>query len=122
NLSKVGPALILNPWALGDWKNKVLGQLIGILVIAVLSIGIAFIYRAILAKVKSVLAGLLFGAAIWGIVFYLLKPIFPDLKPLHELGWNTITTTLCIYLLYGLFIGYSISFVYDQNYNTPNKS
>lgn len=115
NFTEVGPALILNPWALSAWKNKVIGQLIGIPVIGVLSIGVAFIYRALFVKFKSILLSLLFGAAIWGIVFYLLNPIFPDLKPLRDLSWNSIVTTLCIYLLYGLFVGYSISYHYEED-------
>lgn len=121
NLTDVGPALILNPWALGEWKNKILGQLIGIIAISMISIGIAFLYRALFAKFKSITLSLLFGVSLWGFVFYLLKPMFPDLKPLSEIGWNTIVTTVCIFLLYGLFIGYSISFHYEERQTAYSK-
>lgn len=121
NLTDVGPALILNPWALGEWKNKILGQLIGIIAISMISIGIAFLYRALFAKFKSITLSLLFGVSLWGLVFYLLKPMFPDLKPLSEIGWNTIVTTVCIFLLYGLFIGYSISFHYEERQTAYSK-
>lgn len=114
NLTNIGPAFILNPWALGEWKNKLLGQLIGILVIGLLSIGIAFVYRGLFAKFKSVILGLLFGACLWVIIFYVLNPVFPDLKPLSKMDKNTIVTTGCIFILYGLFIGYSISYHYDE--------
>ncbi len=117
NFTEVGPALILNPWALSAWKNKVLGQLIGIPIIGILSIGVAFIYRVLFVKFKSILLSLLFGAGIWGITFYLLNPIFPDLKPLKDLSKDSIITTLCIYLLYGLFIGYSIAYHYEEDKN-----
>lgn len=122
NLTNVGPALILNPWALGEWKNKLLGQLIGIVAISIISIGIAFLYRALFAKFKSVTLSLLFGASLWGLVFYLLKPLFPDLKPLSDIGSNTIVTTVCIFLLYGLFIGYSISFHYEERQTSYSKN
>lgn len=115
NLTKVGPALFINPWALGDWKHKVLGQLIGIVAISIISIGVAFLYRALFAKFKSITLSLLYGASLWALVFYVLKPIFPDLLPLTKIGWNTIVTTACIFLLYGLFIGYSISYHYEEN-------
>jgi len=115
NFSKVGPALILQPWALGEWKNKLLGQMIGIVAIAVVSIGVALLYKMTLVKLKNLIVPILFGAAMWGIVFYVLQPIFPDLEPLTEIGWNTITTTFCLFILYGLFIGYSISFDYYEN-------
>lgn len=122
NFSKVGPALALNPWALGDWKNKVTGQVIGIVVIAVISIGIAFVYKEVFVKMKSLLTGIIFGAALWGLVFYVLRPIFPDLEPLTEIGWNTIITTACIFILYGLFVGYSISFDYYENQAGSNEA
>lgn len=111
---KFGPALVLMPWALGDWKNGHLGQIVGILIIGLLSILVAFIYKVILQKVYNIWAGLLFGLALWAIVFYLLNPIFPGLKPVNELDVNSIITSICLYILYGLFIGYSISYEYKQ--------
>lgn len=122
NFTDVGPAMILNPWALGEWKNQLLGQLIGIVAISIISIGVALIYRFLFAKFKSIVLSLLFGASLWGLLFYLLKPMFPDLKPLTEIGWNTIITTLCIFLLYGLFIGYSISFHYEERQTAYSKN
>ncbi|RBW70597.1 YqhR family membrane protein [Bacillus taeanensis] len=117
NFSKVGPALVLSPWALGEWKTKTLGQLIGIVVIAFLSVIAALLYKAVLAKLKGIWAPIIFGVLLWFLVFYVLRPIFPNLEPIKEMGWNTITTTLCIYILYGLFVGYSISFDYHENQN-----
>ncbi|MFN7251160.1 MAG: YqhR family membrane protein [Anaerobacillus sp.] len=114
NFIRVGPALVLMPWALGDWKNGYIGQLIGIAVIGVLSIGVAFLYRFILARFNSIWPGVAFGLGLWLLVFFLLNPIFPDLKPLFKLDLNTIVTSLCIYILYGVFIGYSISYEYSE--------
>ncbi|WP_137788921.1 YqhR family membrane protein [Bacillus sp. E(2018)] len=116
NFSKVGPALVLAPWALGKWKTEWIGQLISILIIALLSILVAIGYRYAFAKIKSMWAGILFGVALWGIVFFLLHPIFPGLEPMNTIGKNTITTTLCIYILYGVFVGYSISFEYSERH------
>ncbi|MFC7370434.1 YqhR family membrane protein [Fictibacillus iocasae] len=117
NFTKVGPALILAPWAFGEWKNGWLGQVIGILAISIVSIGVAFAYRFTLARLKGMVPAILFGAALWALVFYLLRPMFPDLEPVSQLGINTISTTLCLYILYGLFIGYSISFEYEERHS-----
>lgn len=116
NFSKVGPALVLAPWALGKWKTQWIGQLISILIIALLSILVAIAYRYAFAKIKSMLAGILYGVALWAIVFFLFHPIFPGLEPMNTIGKNTVTTTLCIYILYGVFVGYSISFEYNERY------
>ncbi len=114
NFVRVGPALVLMPWALGDWKNGPIGQLVGIAVIAVLSIGVAFLYRYLLARFNSIWPGLFFGVGLWFIVFYFLNPIFPGLKPLANLDMNTIITSACLYILYGVFIGYSISYEFSE--------
>jgi len=122
HLTEIGPAFILNPWALGEWKNQFLGQVIGVFVISLISIGIAFLYRGIFAKFKSILFSLIFGAILWALIFYALNPLFPDIKPLSELDKNTIVTTGCIFLLYGLFVGYSISFHYHEMTNETTYS
>ncbi|GGB50816.1 YqhR family membrane protein [Fictibacillus barbaricus] len=121
NFSKVGPALVLAPWALGKWKSQWIGQLISILIIALLSILVAIAYRYAFAKIKSMLAGIFYGVALWAIVFFLLHPIFPGLEPMNTIGKNTITTTLCIYILYGVFVGYSISFEYNERYGQAHS-
>lgn len=45
---------------------------------------------------------------------FCFNPIFPDVRTVTELTSDTIITTICIYLLYGLFVGYSISFEYNE--------
>ncbi|WP_349407750.1 YqhR family membrane protein [Pseudalkalibacillus sp. SCS-8] len=114
NFTKIRPALVLSPWVVGEWKEKALGDWIGILVIGLLSLLVALLYKVLFAKFKHMITGILFGVGLWIIVFYLLRPMFPGLQPIQELGRNTVTTTLCLYVLYGLFIGFSISFEYDE--------
>lgn len=114
NFIRVGPALVLMPWALGDWKNGYIGQLVGIVVIALLSIAVAFLYRFLLARFNSIWPGLFYGIALWLLVFYILNPIFPGLKSVPKLDLNTIITSICIYILYGVFIGYSISYEFNE--------
>lgn len=114
NFIRVGPALVLMPWALGDWKNGLIGQIIGIIVISILSIAVAFLYRYIFARFNSMWPGVGYGFFLWLVVFYLLNPIFPGLKPLVNLDLNTIVTGICLYILYGVFIGYSISYEYSE--------
>ncbi|WP_235848416.1 YqhR family membrane protein [Litchfieldia alkalitelluris] len=110
NFTEISPNLVLQPWAIGDWKNRVLGQFIGIAVIGVLSIGVALVYYALLRKFQKIWVGMAFGLLLWALVFFVLNPIFPNLQSVPELGRNTNITTICFYILYGVFIGYSISF------------
>ncbi|MFP3339564.1 YqhR family membrane protein, partial [Micrococcus sp. SIMBA_131] len=90
---------------LGEWKNEQLGQWIGILSIGLVSILVAFLYKITLVKINNMLAGLAYGVVLWIIVFYLLNPMFIDLPTITKLDRNTVITTICLYLLYGVFIG-----------------
>jgi hypothetical protein len=114
NFTEFGPALILSPFMLGDWKEETLGQLIGIVAIALVSILVALFYKFVLFKFKTMWVGIVYGVALWFIVFYVLHPIFPGLKAVGDFNRNTVTTTVCLYILYGLFIGYSIAFDYHE--------
>lgn len=114
HFTEIRPNIILEPWALGDWKNQWLGTVISIIFIGVLSIVAALIYYAVLKKVKSILAGIGFGIAIFLLIFLVLNPIFPGMEPIGELKRNTIITSVCLYILYGTFIGYSISYEYQE--------
>ncbi|MED4400895.1 YqhR family membrane protein [Metabacillus fastidiosus] len=114
NLTEISPNLILQPFILGQWKNGTMGNIIGIIVLGILSIGAAFVYYVLLKRFKSMYIGILFGLLLFGLVFFVLNPIFPNLKSVAELQRSTIVTTVCIYILYGLFVGYSISFEYNE--------
>lgn len=114
NFTKISPNLILQPIAVGNWKSGTLGEFIGVALIGVLSIGVALVYYAVLKKFKSMYVGMIYGAALWGLVFFLLNPMFPDLQTVFELPRSTIVTSICLYILYGVFVGYSISFDYNE--------
>jgi hypothetical protein len=118
NFIRVGPALALMPFVVGDWKDTYIGQLVGVAVIAVLSIGLAFLYKILLQKIYKLWVGIGFGLVLWLLVFYVLNPFFPGLKSVQNLDKNTIITSICLYVLYGAFIGYSISYEYaERNQN-----
>ncbi|MGM7681527.1 YqhR family membrane protein [Cytobacillus sp. Hm23] len=114
NFTELSPNLVLLPWAIGDWKNQVLGNVIGIIVIGLLSILTALLYYGLFKKYDNLWVGILYGVGLWLLVFYLFNPIFPGLKDMNELSRNTVITTICVYILYGVFIGYSISFEVNE--------
>ncbi|WP_175487406.1 YqhR family membrane protein [Alteribacillus persepolensis] len=114
NFTKYGPAMAMLPWALPEWKNTYLGHLAGIVFIALLSIAVAFLYRFLFQKFYSIWPGIGFGAGLWILVFYLLQPLFPGVGPVNSLDTNTVVTTLCLFVLYGVFIGYSIGYEHHR--------
>lgn len=122
NFSKIGPSLLFAPLTFWTWRNKISAQLIAIAAISVLSIFIAVVYLFAFSKIKSIWFSIGFGLVLWGAVFLLFQPFLNGLPKITKIGLNTLTTTLCLYALYGLFIGYSISFDFEENSGVNNYS
>ncbi|WP_017755741.1 YqhR family membrane protein [Calidifontibacillus oryziterrae] len=114
NFTEMGPALILQPWAFGEWKNDTAGHLLGIVAIGIVSIGAAILYNAVFRNILKLWPSIVYGIVLWIFVFYLLNPIFPNLEEVKEFNRNTIITTVCLYVLFGVFVGYSISYDAEQ--------
>lgn len=73
-------------------------------------------------KIHSMWVGAGYGIILWCIVFLLLNPLLTPVKPILNLSIDTIITTLCVFILYGTFIGYSISFDYlEMKIKTENE-
>lgn len=120
HFTEVHPNIILEPWALGAWKKQWLGTVFSILLIGVVSMIPALIYYAAFRKFTSIWVGICYGAAIFLLVFLVLNPIFPSMEPFGKLNKHTIITSICLYVLYGTFIGYSIS--YEEQLLNKNKA
>ncbi|HZG73878.1 MAG TPA: YqhR family membrane protein [Chondromyces sp.] len=108
--TKIEPNVILEPFTVGNWKETWIGIVLSILAYSIVSVGVALLYYALLRKMKSLWSGIILGLVLLGIVLLVLNPIFPSIKPWRELGLNTLVTCACVYVLYGVFIGYSISY------------
>lgn len=117
NFSEVNPKkFILRPWKSVEWTNGWLGDIVTIIILAILSIVVAIIYYILFKRVYSIWIGVIYGSIIWAIIFLLVQPLFPNTKQLIDLSKETIISTVCLFILYGAFIGYSISYdYYDTN-------
>ncbi|MFZ7946861.1 MULTISPECIES: YqhR family membrane protein [Bacillaceae] len=113
NFTEVGPQIILKPWALGSWKHGWMGTVVSIILLGVLSIVAAYIYYALLRKFKGFWFGLGYGVILFLLVFFILNPLIPGIKPIAELSRDTIITSVCLYIVYGIFIGYSINYEFE---------
>jgi len=114
NFTDVRPNVILEPWALGYWKNDWLGTIISIILIGIFSVAAAFVYYGLLKKFKGIWFGLGYGIVLFLVVFFALNPLLPGIKPFLKLGWDTFVTSICLFIVYGIFIGYSINYEYQM--------
>ncbi|GAB3052125.1 YqhR family membrane protein [Virgibacillus ainsalahensis] len=115
NFTEIGPKhYLLRSWNTAKWTDGWLGDIISILMVGLISIAAALIYYGIFKKVNSMWMGAAYGIILWLIIFFMLQPIFTNIPPLAELSFNTIISTICLFILYGTFIGYSISYDYND--------
>ncbi|SHF60132.1 YqhR family membrane protein [Ornithinibacillus halophilus] len=123
NFTEISPSsFVLRSWVRAGWTDGWLGDVVSILIIGGLSVLVALIYYALLKKNRSILVGLLYGLVLWAIVYYVFQPMFPNIPNVTELDRNTIVTTICLFILYGIFIGYSISYDYHDTVIKENKA
>jgi hypothetical protein len=123
---EVSPKFMLTSWSDAAWIATWLGTLVAVLLFGVLSLGISMIYYALFRKMTSIFAGLIYGVLLWLLLLFVLRPLFPDLPLVSEMAFNTGVSSICLFLLYGLFVGYSISYEYQElqrehNQNAPQS-
>ncbi|MFB7642305.1 YqhR family membrane protein [Peribacillus butanolivorans] len=121
NFMEFSSKFILTSWSNMTWIDRWLGTVMTMLVFGILSMGIALIYYGLFRKMKSILSGVFFGAVCWALLIFVLKPMFSDLPSFSEMSSKSIITSICIFILYGLFVGYSISYDHQEYIRHNNK-
>lgn len=115
NFIEISPkAYLLRTWTKASWTDGWIGDIVSILLVGLLSIVVALIYFALLKKIYSIWMGVVFGFSLWLIFYYGLHPLFPHIQSVTNLSSNTVISTLCVFILYGTFLGYSIAFDYND--------
>lgn len=114
DFTQIGPKFVLERVPLGKWANNYIEVLLSILSIGIVSIVVAFVFYFIGRKFTGVLPGVFYGLLLWVIVFLLLGKIAFDLKPIKEYSTDTMVTSICLFILYGTFISYSVSFATQE--------
>lgn len=122
NFTKVSQAFLLDPFVPRRWLVGFYWQAGGLAMFILMSVLAALVYLFVLGRLKGHWPGVLFGAGWWGIVYAWLGPIIGAVPPLKQIGWSSIVTDFCLFLLWGVFIGYSISFeLHNEAEREPNK-
>lgn len=111
NFSEVAPkTFILNPWSQSAWIDKWQGYGLAILLSGLISLLPSVLYYFSLRRIYSMWIGVFYGVVLWVILFFLLSPFLNGTRPVMDLKLETIIATIGVFILYGTFIGYSISF------------
>ncbi|MFS0722775.1 YqhR family membrane protein [Paenibacillus sp. 1P07SE] len=123
HFTTVVPGFLVEPFFRRSFLESYWGILIGWGSFVIFSIVAAYLYKALLGRFSGPGAGILYGILWWVVLFASIGPLIGLMAPLPQLGWNTIVAELCVFTVWGLFIGYSIAFEFhDESEREPMGS
>ncbi|MCF6094168.1 YqhR family membrane protein [Microaerobacter geothermalis] len=111
--TKVGPSVYAKWFGL-DLYDTWLNQIIGIAIATLFTVFIAVVYVYWFTWTKKIWGGIGLGVILWALFYFVVSPLFDLTKPYFTLGWNTITTEFCLFLLQGVFVGYTLSVEFND--------
>lgn len=106
--TKIIPAIEWRLFFTENFLTNWMGHLLGIAGNVIISIGAAVLYAYTLLKFRGPWVGIAYGA-VWGLLGYgLVGPFLQLTPPLWRIDVDSLVTELSIFVLWGLFIGYSL--------------
>ncbi|MCJ8011203.1 YqhR family membrane protein [Paenibacillus sp. KQZ6P-2] len=123
HFTKVIPGYLGEPFFNHSFLKSGAGQLAGWLLFIAFSTIASIIYVFLFRKKKGPWPGILYGLVWWCIIFVIIGPPLHMMKPIGQLDWNSIVSEFCLYILWGLFIGYTVSVEFnDERLREPNQA
>ncbi|WP_235946598.1 YqhR family membrane protein [Paenibacillus glycinis] len=114
HFTKVLPGFLADPFFRQSFLKTSWGHLLGIGFFIVFSILAALLYKLLLGRIAGPWPGLFYGLFWWAVLFPLAGPALGLFQPITKIGYDTIFTECALFLVWGLFIGYTIAFEYTD--------
>lgn len=122
NFTAEPAAFLIKWWLRDDQLTTAWGQILGAVSFIVFSILAALLYMLLFRTLEGPWPGLWYGIGWWGILFG-LGPILHFTSFRNGGGFGPAATDLCLFLVWGLFIGYSIAFEFtDESTREPTAA
>ncbi|MNU77605.1 hypothetical protein D3C71_671840 [compost metagenome] len=116
------PGFLAEPFFKTSFLKTQPGYYVGWLFFIIFSIIAAFLYTFILRKVRGPWLGMVYGIVWWAVIYLGVGPYLHMVKPFRQLHLTTHISEFCLFLLWGLFIGYTAAFEYtDERDREPKK-
>lgn len=114
NMIEIDPKSIVESVVFFEIRGNLLTYILYLVINMLISLIIATVYYFLLKRTKGWLSGAIYGIILW-VIFYCFLPFII----VNDMLWNiyqseTTVISLCMSLLYGIFIGYSISYNYNN--------
>jgi hypothetical protein len=122
HFSSLSPGFMVEPFFKSSFLATWQGYLLGWGVFIVFSVAASLMYALLLAKSSGPWGGIGYGVMWWALIFLLVGPITGMVSWIAYLDLKTTITEFCLLVLWGLFIGYSIAFEFnDERMREPFK-
>lgn len=108
------PGFLLEPFLRRSFLMTVWGGWTGLAGFILFSIIAALLYQVVLGRLRGPWPGVGYGLLWWFIIFICIGPQLSMTKQVTVAGWNTFYTELCVFILWGVFIGYTIAFEFTD--------
>lgn len=108
------------PFLAASFVRTTAGFWMGWLTFILFSVIAALLYAALFRRARGPWPGMVYGVFWWAMLALLVGPSTGMMKWIYRYDWNTIVTDFCLFLVWGLFIGYSITFEFtDERHREP---
>lgn len=122
HFTSILPGFLLEPFFKHSFLQSMAGQVAGWLSFIVLSIIASLLYVLLFRRAKGPWPGIVYGIVWWVVLFIVLAPLMDMTLPIKRLTWDTNISELCLFLLWGLFIGYTTAEEYtDEKTREPEE-
>lgn len=123
NFTTVLPGYLVEPFFKHSFLNTQPGYYVGWGGFILFSIAATFIYTLAFRKLRGPFPGVVYGIVWWVIIFVVIGPLAQMTAPESKLSFNTLFSEFCLYLLWGLFIGYSTAEEFtDERNREPERA
>ncbi|MBD0380744.1 YqhR family membrane protein [Paenibacillus sedimenti] len=118
--TKIVIGFLVEPFFKHDFLLTWQGTLIGWGFFTLFSIVAAYLYMVTLWRLQGPWWGIAYGAIWWCALYLLIGPLAGMTYWIDDLDLNSVISDFCLFLVWGMFIGYSIAVEYtDERAREP---
>lgn len=117
SFTTVLPGFLVEPFFKHSFLNTQPGYYVGWLSFILFSIAATLIYTLAFRKLRGPFPGIVYGIVWWMLIFVVIGPMAQITAPESRLSFDTLFSEFCLYLLWGLFIGYSTAEEFNDERN-----
>lgn len=115
--TQIVPGFLLEPFMKHSFLISWQGILTGWFSFIALSLAASILYMLLFRKLAGPWCGIGYGLAWWTLLYLLVGPVTGMMPGVAQLDLSSFVADLCLFILWGMFIGYSIAVEYNNEWD-----